>query len=66
MMNVKMLKDLVEIAILKGHDMESMWLEIIATCDELDIEIDLMDRVMISLAERIYRTVKGEVVCKAN
>ena len=66
MMNVKMLKDLVEIAILKGHDMESMWLEIIATCDELDIEIDLMDRVMLSLAERIYRTIKGEVVCKAS
>lgn len=66
MMNIKMLKNLVEIAILKGHDMESMWLEIISTCDELDIEIDLMDRVMISLAERMYRTIKGEVVCKAN
>ena len=50
-MNIKMLKDLVEIAILKGHDMESMWLEIIATCDELDIEIDLMNKAMISLAE---------------
>ena len=62
-MNIKMLKDLVEIAILKGHDMESMWLEIIATCDELDIEIDLMNKAMISLAERIYRTAKGEVVC---
>ena len=46
--------------------MESMWLEIISTCDELGIEIDLMDRVMISLAERMYRTIKGEVVCKAN
>ena len=66
MMNVKMLKDLVEIAILKGCDIENMWLEIIATCDELGIEIDLMDRVMISLAERMYRTAKGEVVCKAN
>lgn len=63
MMNVKMLKDLVEIAILKGCDIENMWLEIIATCDELDIEIDLMDRIMISLAERMYRTIKGEVVC---
>ena len=66
MMNVKMLKDLVEIAILKGCDIENMWLEIIATCDELGIEIDLMDKVMISLAERMYRTIKGEVVCKAN
>lgn len=63
MMNVKMLKDLVEIATLKGCDIENMWLEIIATCDELDIEIDLMDRIMISLAERMYRTIKGEVVC---
>ena len=62
-MNIKMLKDLVEIAILKGHDMESMWLEIIATCDELDIEIDLMNKAMISLAERMYKTIKGEVVC---
>ena len=62
-MNIKLLKDLVEIAILKGHDMESMWLEIIATCDELDIEIDLMNKAMISLAERMYRTIKGEVVC---
>ena len=62
-MNIKMLKDLVEIAILKGHDMECMWLEIIATCDELDIEIDLMNKAMISLAERMYRTIKGEVVC---
>ena len=66
MMNIKMLKNLVEIAILKGCDIENMWLEIIATCDELDIEIDLMDRVMISLAERMYRTIKGEVVCKAS
>ena len=66
MMNVKMLKDLVEIAILKGCDIENMWLEIIATCDELNIEIDLMDRIMISLAERMYRTIKGEVVCKAS
>ena len=37
MMNVKMLKDLVEIAILKGCDIENMWLEIIATCDELNL-----------------------------
>ncbi len=65
-MSVNMLKNMVEIAIMKGHDMESMWLEIVATCDELDIEIDLMDRVMVTLAERIYRTIKGEVVCKAN
>ena len=43
--------------------MESMWLEIIATCDELGIEIDLMYKAMISLAERMYRTIKGEVVC---
>lgn len=62
-MNVKMLKDCVEIAIMKGHDIESMWLEIIALADEFDIEVNLMDKVMISLAERMYRTLKGEVVC---